>query len=188
MNNTSQIIEPFDLMGTDGKMTFVPFISAASIIEKVNSIAAAIHKDYEGKDPVFLVVMNGAFVFAADLFRALDYRGEIQFVNIKSYIGTHRSDKVSIELPAALSLAGKDLIIVEDIIDTGNTMVKLIPILQSHQPRSIAITAILVKPEALQHDINIDYPGFSIGNEFVIGYGLDYNDVGRGLNDLYQKS
>jgi len=187
MSDISHIEGQIQIQDAAVRMTFEPFISAEAIQQKVRFIAQAIKHDYEGKQPLFLVVMNGAFVYAADLLRALDYNGEVQFVNIKSYIGTSSSGSVKIELPIDLSLEGKDIIIIEDIIDTGNTMVKLIPILNNHLPKSVAMTAIFVKPEALLHDLHIHYPGFSIGKEFVIGYGLDYNNVGRGLNALYQK-
>jgi hypoxanthine phosphoribosyltransferase len=176
---TEEIIEVGDL-------SFIKYITAEKIEEKIEEIADAIREDYHEKYPMFLVVMNGAFIYAADLIRKLDFPCELNFVRIKSYHGTSSTGKIDIYMPPNLELKGRHLIIVEDIIDTGNTMSAFIPELESFGPESIKLSSILVKPEAHLHDIKTDYPGFIIPNKFVVGYGLDYNGMGRNLKDLYQ--
>ncbi|MBK9734834.1 MAG: hypoxanthine phosphoribosyltransferase [Saprospiraceae bacterium] len=171
-----------------GDLSFSKFIDAADIEIKVQEIADSIREDYHEKHPMFLVVMNGAFIFAADMIRKLDFPCELNFVRIKSYHGTETTGKVDIYMPPNLNLQNRHLIIVEDIIDTGNTMAAFIPELKLHKPASLAITSILVKPEAHLHDFITDYPGFIIPNKFVVGYGLDYDGMGRNLKDLYQLS
>jgi hypoxanthine phosphoribosyltransferase len=178
MNNTIQI----------GDLQFVPYIHKAEIEKKVAEIAGNISQHYQEKVPLFLVVMNGAFMFAADLIRKLDFPAEVVFIRVKSYHGTQSTGEAKIYMPDDAELKDRHVIILEDIIDTGNSMSFLLPELQKKQPASLALTAILVKPEALQHDIAIDFPGFEIPNKFVVGYGLDYNGIGRNLEDIYQLS
>ncbi len=169
-----------------GDLTFVKYIPAATLEKKVQEIADSIREDFHEKYPMFLVVMNGAFIYAADLIRKLDFPCELNFVRIKSYHGTESSGKIDIYMPPNIELENRHLIIVEDIIDTGNTMAAFIPELWSYRPASISLTSILVKPEAHLHDIKTQYPGFIIPNKFVVGYGLDYDGMGRNLKDLYQ--
>ena len=176
MNNIIQI----------GDLQFVPYISRTDIDQKVNEIAGQISSVYHEKVPLFLVVMNGAFMFAADLIRRLDFPAEVVFIRVKSYHGTKSTGQAKIYMPDDVDLTNRHVIILEDIIDTGNSMSFLLPELQKKQPASMALTAILVKPEALQHDIRIDFPGFEIPDKFVVGYGLDYNGIGRNLEDIYQ--
>ncbi len=169
-----------------GDLTFVKYIEADALEEKVQEIADSIREDFHEKYPMFLVVMNGAFIYAADLIRKLDFPCELNFVRIKSYQGTESSGKIDIYMPPNIELKDRHLILVEDIIDTGNTMAAFIPELEKYAPASIQLTSILVKPEAHKHDIITKYPGFIIPNKFVVGYGLDYNGMGRNLKDLYQ--
>lgn len=169
-----------------GDLSFVRFISEDQIEDKIVEIAENIKADYHDKYPMFLVVMNGAFIFAADLIRKLDFPCELNFVRIKSYHGTESSGKIDIYMPPNLDLKDRHLVLVEDIIDTGNTMSAFLPELQSYNPASIKLTSILVKPEAHLHDIKTDYPGFIIPNKFVVGYGLDYNGMGRNIKHIYQ--
>ncbi|MBK8347561.1 MAG: hypoxanthine phosphoribosyltransferase [Saprospiraceae bacterium] len=169
-----------------GNLTFTKYINAAALEDKVQEIADSIREDFHEKYPMFLVVMNGAFIYAADLIRKLDFPCELNFVRIKSYHGTQSTGKIDIYMPPNIELKNRHLIIVEDIIDTGNTMASFIPELQSYGPASVSLTSILVKPEAHMHDIVTDYPGFVIPNKFVVGYGLDYDGMGRNLKDLYQ--
>ena len=176
MNNTIQI----------GDLQFVPYIGKDDIDRKVDEIAGQISSFYQEKVPLFLVVMNGAFMFAADLIRKLDFPAEVVFIRVKSYHGTKSMGQAKIYMPDDVDLQDRHIIILEDIIDTGNSMSFLLPELQKKQPASMALTAILVKPEALQHDIVIDFPGFEIPNKFVVGYGLDYNGIGRNLDGIYQ--
>jgi hypoxanthine phosphoribosyltransferase len=169
-----------------GDLTFAPYISAEEIKLKVKELAILIRKDYKGKNPVFIVVMNGAFVFAADLLRKVKISCDIKFVQVKSYVGIDSTGEVAINWPPETNLQGRHVIIIEDIIDTGVTLHQLIPNIESMQPKSTAITAIFVKPEAHKHQIDIQYPGIEIPKEFIVGYGLDYNGMGRNLKDVYQ--
>lgn len=169
-----------------GTLDFVKYLDAVRIEEKVAEMAAAISNDFKDKYPMFLVVMNGAFIFAADLIRKLDFPCELNFVRIKSYHGLESTGKIDVFMPPNISLENRHLIIVEDIIDTGNTMAAFIPQLMTYHPISISLTSILVKPDAHQHPIITHYPGFVIPNKFVIGYGLDYDGMGRNLKDIYQ--
>lgn len=169
-----------------GNLKFIKYIDDRTIENKVQEIADSIREDFHEKYPMFLVVMNGAFIYAADLIRKLDFPCELNFVRIKSYQGTESTGKIDIYMPPNIELTGRHLIIVEDIIDTGNTMASFIPELQKYGPASIKLTSILVKPEAHKHDIITEYPGFVIPNKFVVGYGLDYDGMGRNLKDLYQ--
>jgi hypoxanthine phosphoribosyltransferase len=168
------------------ELIFEPYISAPIIHEKVNLIAHAINHDYAGAKPLIIVVMNGAFVFAADLVRQFDIECDIMFVNIKSYNGTISNDSAVIQWDDGNNIVDRDIIIIEDIIDTGKTMAKLIPFLQTKGTRSVEVAAIFIKPDAAQHDIQIKYAGISIPDRFVVGYGLDYNGLGRNLKDVYQ--
>lgn len=167
-------------------LTFVKYIDVQAIDAKISEIADGIREDYHDKFPMFLVVMNGAFIYAADLIRKLDFPCELNFIRIKSYRGTESTGKVDIFMPPNIDFKDRYVIIVEDIIDTGNTMTAFMPELKRYEPAEIAITSILVKPEAHQHKIDIKYPGFNIPDKFVVGYGLDYNSKGRNLKDIYQ--
>lgn len=169
-----------------GDLNFVKYIDDKTIETKIQEIADSIREDYHEKYPMFLVVMNGAFIFAADLIRKLDFPCELNFVRIKSYHGTESTGNIDIYMPPNIDLKDRHLIIVEDIIDTGNTMAAFIPELNAYGPSSIKLTSILIKPEAHKHDITTHYPGFIIPNKFVVGYGLDYDGLGRNLKDLYQ--
>lgn len=169
-----------------GDLHFVPYISAADIDLKIQEIADQLGTTLSDKYPMFLVVMNGAFIYAADLMRKLEFPCELNFVRIKSYQGTQSSGKVDIYMPPDIVLTGRHLVIVEDIIDTGRTLTSFIEYLEQFSPASIHISAILVKPEAHIFPVNTDFPGFIIPDRFVVGYGLDYNGMGRNLRDLYQ--
>ncbi|HRO08488.1 MAG TPA: hypoxanthine phosphoribosyltransferase [Saprospiraceae bacterium] len=167
-------------------LSFSKYIKAKEIELKIEDIADAIREDFHDKYPMLLVVMNGAFIYAADLIRKLDFACELNFIRIKSYHGTRSTGKVDIFMPPNIDFKNRHVIIIEDIIDTGTTMSAFIPELEKCNPASISISSILVKPEAHVHEIDIRYPGFIIPNKFVVGYGLDYNGKGRNLQDIYQ--
>jgi hypoxanthine phosphoribosyltransferase len=167
-------------------LAFRPYIGAAEIEARVAALGQDIGRAYAGKCPLFLVVLNGAFVFAADLVRACAIESEITFVRLASYDGLASSGKVKTILGLPEGLDGRHIIIVEDIIDSGRTLAGFIPQLQQHLPASIAVAALLVKPDALEHRVSIDYKGFDIPTKFVVGYGLDYDGLGRQLPDIYQ--
>jgi len=169
-----------------GDLKFIKYIDESTIRDKVIEIADTIREDFHDKNPMFLVVMNGAFIFAADLIRQLDFPCELSFIRIKSYEGTESTGQIDVYMPPGIEIKDRNIIIVEDIIDTGNTMSAFIPQLYAMGPASIKLSSFLVKPEAHKHDIITDYPGFIIPNKFVVGYGLDYDGLGRNFKDIYQ--
>lgn len=166
--------------------TFVPYITSAVIAEKVKELARSISKDYEGRKPLFIAVLNGSFLFAADLFRNLSIEAEISFIKLASYKGTTSSGHVITAIGLEESIFERDVILLEDIIDTGKTLHDFMPQLLRQNPASVKITALLTKPEALLHPVRADYVGFEIPNKFVVGYGLDYDGLGRNIPEIYQ--
>lgn len=166
-------------------MTFRPFIENAEIMARVQTLGREITEKYSGKNPLLLCVLNGAAPFAVDLFRAVDTDAEISFIRLKSYEGTGSTGTVKEVLGLGESIAGRHVIVVEDIIDTGRTMFKLLADLSAQKPASLAVATLLFKPDALQCDIKPDYVGFSIPVKFIIGYGLDIDGMARNLNDIY---
>lgn len=165
---------------------FSPFISAEDIALGVKKMGQQITADYRDKCPLFLSVLNGAFIFAADLVRAVETDCDISFVKLTSYKGTSTTGNVQTILGLDADLRGRHVIIVEDIVDTGNTLHGFMEELARSQPASIAIAACFFKPDALQHPLSIRYLGFSIPNKFIVGYGLDYDGLGRNLRDVLQ--
>ena len=165
--------------------TFKTSIPEAEILKKVQVVADRINKDYEGKTPVFLAVLNGSFIFAADLLRMITIPNEISFVKYASYQGTSSTGKMKELMGINQDLAGRDVIIVEDIVDSGFTMQHMIEDLKTKNPASIHICSLLVKPGNLKVDIDIDYAVMEIPNDFIVGYGLDYDQEGRNLRDIY---
>jgi len=166
---------------------FKRIISYETIVKRVEEIASEIRKDYKGLNPVFIPVLNGSFMFAADLVRALGFPCEIEFVDAKSYHGISSSGEVVIETFFRRSKEARHLIILEDIVDTGMTMEALLKTLEKENPASIEIATVLTKPDALIADVQVKYTGIEIGNEFVVGYGLDYDGLGRNLPGIYQE-
>ena len=167
-------------------LKFVRYIDKAIIEERINEIGKAISEKYRGKNPLLIGVLNGAFIFLGDLARACDIELETTFIKLSSYKGTESTGKIETLIGLNQSLHDRHVIIVEDIIDTGATMHDLIPKLMELNPISIEIASLLVKRAAIQFDIEIGYAGFEITNEFVVGYGLDYNQKGRNLSSIYQ--
>jgi hypoxanthine phosphoribosyltransferase len=165
---------------------FKPYLTASSIGEKVQAIAGRLNADYGGKKPLFIPILNGSFIFAADLFKSISIDAEISFIKLASYKGTKSTGKVFTAIGLDMDLFGRHVIIVEDIVDTGKTLTNFLPQLGHQQPASLKIVSLLHKPEATVHPIAVDYVGFSIPNRFVVGYGLDYNGLGRNLPEIYQ--
>lgn len=165
---------------------FIPWLSEEVIQQRVKEIAAKINNDYAGKKPLFIGVLNGAFMFASDLFKNITIEAEISFIKLASYKGTKSTGQVITAIGLDIDVNSRDLIIVEDIIDTGKTLTEFLPQLRHQQPASLKIAVLLHKPEATVHPINIDYCCFSIPNKFVVGYGLDYNGLGRNISSIYQ--
>ena len=166
--------------------TFKPMISAQMIAERVANIGQQITKDYSGKKPLLLSNLNGGYMFAADLSRAIDTDLELTFVKLSSYKGTSTTGKVTTVLGLDTDLKGRHIIIVEDIVDTGNTLHNFFKELDKEEPASVEIAACFHKPEALEHPLSIKYLGFEIPNHFIVGYGLDYDGLGRNLPDVYE--
>ena len=164
---------------------FVPFISKEEIQQRVYALGELISADYEGKKPLILGILNGSFIFAADLFRALTIDAEISFIKLASYKGTSTTGHVVTAIGLEEDLHGRHIIIVEDIIDTGKTLSSFLPEIHHRQPASVKIATFLTKPSALQYDVKADYSCFEIENKFVVGYGLDYDGLGRNIPDLY---
>ena len=166
--------------------SFVPYLTEEEIIEKVKKLAGRLNKDYEGKRPLFISILNGSFMFSADLFKFLTIEAEICFIKLASYKGTKSSGQVITAIGLDTDIKGRDVVILEDIIDTGKTLNQFLPQVYNQQPLSLKIAVLLHKPEATVHPVTIDYTCFSIPNKFVVGYGLDYNGLGRNLPFLYQ--
>jgi hypoxanthine phosphoribosyltransferase len=164
---------------------FISMISAEKIQARVKEIASEINSEYHGKQPLFLGVLNGAFLFMADLFKNIDLQCEITFIKVTSYLGTNSSGQVKNLIGLNENISGRDVIVVEDIVDTGDTMKYLLDELKKQNPASVKLATILFKPEALRQDVKPDYVGFEIPSAFVVGYGLDYDGLGRNLNDIY---
>ena len=164
--------------------TFRTSIPEAEILKHVKEVAARINQDMAGKTPLFLAVLNGAFVFAADLMREITIPCEISFVKLASYMGTVSTGKITEVIGINEDLTGRHVVIVEDIVDTGLTMQRMIETLSLRHPASISTCSLLFKPDKLQADIDIDYVAMKIPNEFIVGYGLDYDQQGRNLRDI----
>jgi hypoxanthine phosphoribosyltransferase len=166
-------------------LTFKTFIPEEEIQKHVKEVADKINHDMAGKNPLFLAVLNGSFIFAADLMRYVTIPSEISFVKLASYEGTSSTGDVREVIGLNVDLKGRTVVIVEDIIDTGRTMESMIATLKEKNPDSIRICTLLVKPGKLQASLNIDYTAMSIPNDFIVGYGLDYDQQGRNLRDIY---
>ena len=165
--------------------TFAISIPEAEIKKRVKAVAEQINREMDGKNPLLLGVLNGAFIFAADLMRELTIPCEISFVKLASYQGTTSTGKVTEVLGINEDLTGRHVIIVEDIVDTGLTMKRMVETLGTRNPASVSICALLVKPDKLQVELDLKYVAMRIPNEFIVGYGLDYDQAGRGLKDIY---
>ncbi len=165
--------------------TFTVSISREEIQKRVAEVAAQISKDLNGKKPLFLAVLNGAFVFAADLIRGISTDCEITFVRLASYTGTKSTGRGKERIGLNENIEDRHIVIVEDIIDSGKTMEELLAMLQARHPASIKIASLLVKPGNLKVDLDIPYCCFKIPNDFIVGYGLDYDGEGRNLPEIY---
>jgi hypoxanthine phosphoribosyltransferase len=166
--------------------SFKPYLTELQIAERVREMGQAITADYMGKNPIFIGILNGSFMFAADLFKHINTPASISFIKLASYKGTSSSGTVITAIGLEENLHDKDIIIVEDIVDTGKTMTEFIPTLMQQNPASVRICTLLQKPDALKYPLDVHYVGFSIPNKFVVGYGLDYDGLGRNYPAIYQ--
>jgi hypoxanthine phosphoribosyltransferase len=167
-------------------LDFVPLFSEAVVQERVRALGREISLQYADKNPLFVSVLSGAFIFAADLMREFEGNCEVNFVKIASYAGTSSTGNINTILGLEKSqIEGRFIIVVEDIVDTGRTLHYFLETLQAQNPASVEVVAFLRKPEAMEFDIPIEKIGFDIENRFVVGYGLDYNGLGRNLKGIY---
>ncbi|MFZ4543917.1 MAG: hypoxanthine phosphoribosyltransferase [Saprospiraceae bacterium] len=174
------------LVSLHGK-NFQRIISQDDIQQRVGELGSILRMQYEGKRPLFIGILNGAFVFAADLVRAYAEECEIVFVRLASYSGTSSTGKINTVIGLESGdIEGRDIIIVEDIVDTGRTLSEFIKMLQDYNPASVSIVTCFLKPDALNFDLKPELVGFSIPTKFIVGYGLDYDGLGRNLSAIYQ--
>ena len=166
--------------------TFRPFLSAEVLNERIKELATQINKDYIGKNPIFIGILNGSFMFASDLYKNITVPSTISFIKLVSYKGTTSTGTVITAIGLEEDLTDKDVILIEDIVDTGKTMKEFVATLHKQSPASIQICTLLHKPEALQHPLELKYVGFEIPNKFVVGYGLDYDGFGRNSQEIFQ--
>lgn len=166
--------------------SFETYLSEEIILQRIKEIAADINRDYAGRRPLFIAILNGSFMFASDLFKQLNIEAELCFIKLASYKGMKSSGNVVTSIGLEDDLFNKEVIIVEDIVDTGKTLHNFLPKLQHQQPKSLKIATLLHKSEATEFPLDLDYVGFDIPNKFVVGYGLDYDGLGRNLKEIYQ--
>ena len=164
---------------------FTPFITAAQIDEQINLLAAELNRDYEGKRPLFIAILNGSFMFAADLMKYVTIPSEVTFVKLSSYEGLYSSGKIREVLGLTENIAGRTVVVVEDIVDTGRTMEKMLESLGAKDVAKVYVATLLLKPDALEKKVPLDYVAMEIPNEFIVGYGLDYDGYGRNLSAIY---
>ena len=164
---------------------FKPFITEEQILKEVSRVAAEINRDLAGESPLFLSVLNGSFMFASDLMKRVDVPCEISFVKLASYAGTSSTGKVKELVGLGDDIAGRTVVVVEDIVDTGFTMKHLLETLNAKHPKAVYVATLLLKPDKLKVDLDINYVAMKIPNDFIVGYGLDYDGYGRNYRDIY---
>lgn len=164
---------------------FAVSIKEEDILKEVTRVADEINRDLAGKNPLFLSILNGSFMFTSDLLKRITVPCEISFVKLASYEGTSSTGKVTEVIGINKDLTGRCIVIIEDIVESGLTMQRLLEILAAHNPSEIHIASLLVKPEMLKVPLNIEYVAMNIPNDFIVGYGLDYDQLGRNLKDIY---
>lgn len=164
---------------------FAISILETEILTAVQRVADAINRDLEGKEPLFLSVLNGAFMFTADLMKHITIPCEVSFIKLSSYEGTSSTGQVRQLMGLNQCIKGRTVVIVEDIVDTGLTMQKLLELLQAQEPAEVHIATLLLKPDKLKVPLHIEYAAMQIPNDFIVGYGLDYDGFGRNYKDIY---
>lgn len=164
---------------------FKKYISSAKIRKAIDGIAKNINKDYKDKRPVFVSVLNGSFMFTSDLMKKIKVECEVTFIKVASYSGVKSTGKIHELIGLNENLRGRSVVILEDIVDSGNTISKVLEELTKQGPKSIEVVALFFKPDAFRGNHKPDYIGLEVPNDFIIGYGLDYNGLGRNLSDIY---
>lgn len=167
-------------------LSFQQFINKSKIQQRVRSLADQLNADYGDKTPLFLPILNGSFIFASDLIKQMEMPCKVSFVKVSSYAGTASTGQLKTLIGLEESLFNQDILIVEDIVDTGLTLQKIVDELKSLGTRSVEVVSLLRKTPAREKGISVKYVGFEIENEFVVGYGLDYDGLGRNLKDIYK--
>jgi hypoxanthine phosphoribosyltransferase len=165
---------------------FKPYLSTEQIDDAVSSIARRITADLKDEKPIFLGILNGSFIFASDLIRKLDFPMHVSFVKVASYIGTRSTGAVTELIGLNESLIGQTVVVIEDIVDSGNTIEKIVKLLKDHGVKDVKIATLLLKPKAYKKNIKIDYVALEIPDDFVVGYGLDYDGWGRNIPGIYK--
>lgn len=165
---------------------FVPYLNEGQIQQRIAEMAAKLEADYAGKNPLFIGVLNGSFMFVADLMKNLNIDCEVAFIRLSSYTGMESTGNVKQVLGLQDNVFGRHIVLLEDIVDSGLTMEQTLVFFEERGPKSIEISTLLFKPESLEKDLSLKYVGFEIPEKFVVGYGLDYDGHGRNLKDIYQ--
>ena len=165
--------------------SFQLFIDSKELNDSIESLSNKINQDYSDREPIFLCVLNGAFVFAAELIKRFNHECQVSFVKLSSYQGMQSSGTINSLIGLNEDIKGKDVIIVEDIVDTGQTIANIVENILNKNPRSIEVATLLYKPKSYQKQIPIKYRAIEIGNDFIVGFGLDYNGLGRNLEEIY---
>ncbi len=160
-------------------------LPSQKIQEAISKLAAKINNDLKDKDVIFMAILNGAFMFASDLYKQIEFDSQITFLKLASYDGTSSSGKIKRLIGINEDIKDKVVVVIEDIVDTGNTMESILKQLNGYEPAEIKIATLLLKPEIFQNKYPVHYIGLEIPNEFIVGYGLDYNGYGRNLEDIY---
>ena len=164
---------------------FQLFIDSKELNDSIESLSNKINQDYSDREPIFLCVLNGAFVFAAELIKRFNHECQVSFVKLSSYQGVQSSGTINSLIGLNEDIKEKDVIIVEDIVDTGQTIANIVENILNKNPRSIEVATLLYKPKSYQKQIPIKYRAIEIGNDFIVGFGLDYNGLGRNLEEIY---
>ena len=165
---------------------FVSYLCEDEIQTKIIALASQINKDYEGAKPLFIAILNGSFMFASDLFKEIDLACEISFMKLSSYAEMNSTGNVRELIGLNENVFNREVIIIEDIVDTGHTMKNVLEQFKDRGVKSVEVVSLLIKPEALVNDVEVKYVGFEIPNKFVVGYGLDYDGFGRNTKAIYQ--
>jgi len=166
--------------------SFIPYLSEEDIQKKIKNLASTLNKEYKESKPLFIAILNGAFMFASDLFKEIKLDCEISFMKLSSYNEMTSTGNVRELIGLNENVFNRDIIIIEDIVDTGNTMKNVLEQFKERGVKSVEVVSLLIKPEALVNTVDIKYVGFEIPNKFVVGYGLDYDGFGRNSKAIYQ--